>query len=169
MFDVGEYIVYGNNGVCRVDKIGPMDLPGIPKEKLYYTLTPVYKTGSKVFTPTDNEKVIMRPIISKTDALALIDDIINIEILDIPDERNKDIYKEAFRTCDCRELIKIIKTLYQRKQLRTAERKRLTASDEKYLHLAEESLLDELVLSLEMKKEELREFIAVRIVNSNLV
>lgn len=65
MFEIGEYVVYGMNGVCRVEEIGTMDLGGIDSDKLYYTLLPIYTKGSRVFTPVDNQKVIMRAIISK--------------------------------------------------------------------------------------------------------
>ena len=38
MFSVGDYVVYGSNGVCKVTEIGPMDLPGVSKDKLFYTM-----------------------------------------------------------------------------------------------------------------------------------
>lgn len=160
MFEVGDYIVYGNNGVYKVDEIGSMNIQGISKERLYYTLIPVYAKESRVFTPTDNEKVMMRPIISKEEAWALIDDIKNIEVLDFINEKQKEnVYKEALRTCDCRELIKIIKTVYLTRQSRIAEGKKLTMSDKKYLDIAEESLFGEFALPLEMEKGELQEFL----------
>ena len=42
MFKVGEYVVYGMNGVCRVEEIGPMPLSGMDSDKIYYTLLPLY-------------------------------------------------------------------------------------------------------------------------------
>ena len=50
MFAVGDLVVYGGEGVCRVEKIGPSELRGADKEKLYYTLLPLYRTG-QVMTP----------------------------------------------------------------------------------------------------------------------
>ena len=40
MFEVGDYIVYGNNGVCMVAAVGKLKAPGMPKDKLYYNLSP---------------------------------------------------------------------------------------------------------------------------------
>ena len=37
MFEIGEYIVYGMNGVCRVEEIGPMNLSGYPKLCIFTT------------------------------------------------------------------------------------------------------------------------------------
>ena len=41
MFEVGDYIICGNNGVCRVENIGPMKISGMKKDRIYYTLSPV--------------------------------------------------------------------------------------------------------------------------------
>ncbi|MFA9462654.1 MAG: CarD family transcriptional regulator [Velocimicrobium sp.] len=164
MFEVGDYIIYGNNGVCKVDKIGTMDVSGTPKGRLYYTLSPVYAKGSTVFTPVDNKKVMMRPVISKEEAWKLIDDMNNIDTLWISDERRREeCYKDALKSCDAREWIKIIKTLYIRKKSRVAEGKKVTTSDQKYLRMAEDSLFGELAIPLEMDKSKVEDFIATRV------
>lgn len=56
MFEVGEYIVYGNTGVCKVEEVKEMKVPGTKNDRLYYTLEPVYDKGCRLFTPVDNEK-----------------------------------------------------------------------------------------------------------------
>lgn len=160
MYLVGEYIVYGTSGVCKVEAIGPMQMSGVNKDKLYYTLAPLYSKGSKVFTPVDNDKVVMRPVLTKEEAEKLIEQIPTIELLWVSDEKSREnIYKAALRTCDCREWIKIIKTLYLRKMSRIAEGKKVTVSDGKYLHMAEERLYEELALALDMDKDDVVEYI----------
>lgn len=164
MFEVGEYIVYGSTGVCKVEAVGLMQLSGASKEKVYYTLAPLCSKGSKVYTPVDNDKVVMRPVITKDEAEALVSRIPDIEQLWVADEkRREDIYKKAFRSCDCREWIKIIKTLYLRKMSRIAEGKKVTASDSKYLQMAEDRLYEELGLALNMKKDAVLEYIEERV------
>ena len=39
MFDVGDFVVYGSNGVCRITQVGPIDCPGVDQKKIYYTMT----------------------------------------------------------------------------------------------------------------------------------
>ena len=51
MFEIGEYIVYGNTGVCKVAEKTKMVAPGAKTDKLYYTLEPVYDKGCRLFTP----------------------------------------------------------------------------------------------------------------------
>ena len=52
MFEVGDLIIYGYQGVCRVDSIGQSDISGVPSDKLYYTLVPLYGSG-KIMIPVD--------------------------------------------------------------------------------------------------------------------
>ncbi len=171
MFSVGDYIVYGTTGVCKVEAVGPMQMSGMSsKEKLYYTLSPLYSKGSKVFIPVDNDKVVIRSVLTKEEASALVEEIPSIELLWVADEkRREDIYKTALRTCDPKEWIKIIKTLYLRKMSRIAEGKKVTVSDGKYLHMAEERLYEELALALEMPKEEVIEYITSHVEKSEEV
>lgn len=167
MFSVGEYIIYGTTGVCRVEAIGPVQMSGFGKDKLYYTLSPLYSKGSRVYISVDNDKVVMRPVLKKEEAEKLVEEIPSIELLWVADEkRREDIYKRALRSCDCREWIKIIKTLYLRKMSRIAEGKKVTVSDGKYLHTAEDRLYEELALALSMEKDEVVEYITKHVEKS---
>ena len=166
MFKKNDYIVYGSAGVCRVEAVGPLSVAGMSQTKEYYTLEPVYEKGSRVFTPVDNEKVVMRPILSREESDRLIDEITGLDPLQIADERSReDTYKEAMRKCDCREWVRVIKTLHQRIEERFAQGKKATSSDEKYLHLAQDSLYGELAFSLSIPKEKVEDFITEKIDN----
>lgn len=89
MFQVGDYIVYGSSGVCEVKNVGTMDMSGIAKGRLYYTLLPVYSNGSTIYTPVDNEKIVMRKILTKEEAMERIRQIPEIEPLWIADEKRE--------------------------------------------------------------------------------
>lgn len=164
MFNVGDYMICGANGVCKVEEIGPLEVSGMIKERLYYTLRPVYASESTVFTPVDNEKIIMRPILTKEEAQALINDMPNIETFWIDDDKRREVlYKEALHSCECRDLVKIIKTCYLNGQARLAAGKKATMGDKKYFQMAEEHLYGELALSLEMDKSEVKEFVVSKV------
>lgn len=168
MYLIGEYIVYGTTGVCKVESVGNIKMSGVGKEKLYYTLVPLNSKGSKIFTPVENDKVVMRPVMTKEEAKALVEEIPQIELLWVEDEKSREsIYKETLKTCDCREWIRIIKTLYLRKMSRIAEGKKVTVSDGKYLQIAEERLYEELALALDIDKDMVVEYIKEHVENSN--
>jgi CarD family transcriptional regulator len=42
MFERKDLVVYGATGVCEVVDIGTPQIEGIDKERIYYTLHPVY-------------------------------------------------------------------------------------------------------------------------------
>ena len=164
MFQVDDYVVYGGNGVCRVVDVGTVEISGVSKDKLFYTLEPVYSKSSVVYTPVDNQKVVIRRIISKNEANELIDDIPNIETIQAEtDKRREEIFKESLRKHDCRCWIQIIKTLYLRNEVRLAQGKKITGTDERYLHTAEEGLYSELAIPLEIPKDKVENFIRVRL------
>ena len=68
------------------------------------------------------------------------------------------------KSCECKDWVKIIKTLYLRKKERIAQGKKTTAMDEKYLRMAEENLYTELSLALGVPKEKMEEHIASRVI-----
>lgn len=160
MFQVGDNIVCGNSGVCTVEEIGTLNIGAAPRDRLYYTLKPVYETGGKIFVPVDNDKVVLRVILSKDQVTQLLNNIQQIEQLWIPDEKKREQeYKSAVNSCDCSRLIQIIKTLYFRKRERIQSGKKVTAVDDRYFRIAEDRLYEEMALALGISKSEVEEYI----------
>ncbi len=60
MFSIGEYVVYGVEGVCRVEEAGKLKVAGLDKNRAYYRLRPYYHDGT-IYTPVDG-KAVMRPV-----------------------------------------------------------------------------------------------------------
>lgn len=166
MFQVNDVIVYGKYGVCKVTDIGTLSMGGADSNKKYYTLRPIYQQDSVVYVPVDNDKIVMRDIISKEEAEKLIEDIPNMEDIWIANERDRENqYKAALKTCDCRELVKMIKTIYQRKLSRIQDGKKATTVDEKYFRMAEEKLYGELAFVLNIDKGKVYSYISEHIEN----
>ena len=163
MYKVGDYVVYGTNGVCQVKAVGRMDSSIMDNKREYYTLVPIYSKTGKIYVPVDSEKVFIRKILSKEEAVSFVDEIKDIEKLWVADEKTREnTYKEALRKQDCREYVRIIKTIYSRKEERISENKKVTATDERYFRMAEEQLYGELAVSLSIKKEDVQEYISNR-------
>ena len=62
MFEKGDYVIYGSNGICRVQDVTTLDIPGVDKNRKYYLLKPVYTSASTVYTPVDTEGTLLRPV-----------------------------------------------------------------------------------------------------------
>ena len=160
MFSVGEYVICGNKGVCRVEDITTLDIMGVNKERKYYILKPVYVSGSTVYIPVDTSKESMRKVLQPEEAKNLINHIPEIPLLTFADDKlSEQAYKECMRSNNCEELVRIIKTIYIRRQKRIQAGRKVTAVDAKYFHLAEESLYGELAVSLGIARDEVETFI----------
>lgn len=164
MFQAGDVIVCGSHGVCRVEKVGPISSAAADRDRIYYTLKPLYERGSVVFTPVDNQKMVIRPVISREEALRLIDGMRDAEGLGIQDEKKREEgYKEALKTCRAEELVRMMKTIYARGRSRAARGKKATDADSRYLKLAEDYLFRELAVSLDLDRDQVKAFIRERI------
>lgn len=72
-FQIGDVVIYGTNGVCVIKDCGKLDMSCANQDTLYYTIEPYYNNnGSTFYTPIDNDKVILRPIITKDEAMKLM-------------------------------------------------------------------------------------------------
>lgn len=156
MFQVDEMIVYGKHGICKVVAKGKIDMPMIDKNKDYYTLMPCKEKASVVYAPVENNKTIMRYVLTQEEVNSLLNEVSRLEEIQVENEKEREAcYKEILGSCDCRELIRILKTLYLRRQSRLESGKKITAVDERYFHMAEEQLYGELSFVLGKSKDEI--------------
>lgn len=160
MFEVGDYIVCGSNGICEVQNVSTIDIPDVDPERLYYILQPVYKKSSVVYIPVDSEKIVMRKVLTKEQVNELIEHIPEIElIVEMNDKLREEKFKECMKNYDCKDWIKVIKTLYARRQERLQRGQKVTATDARYLKSAEDNLYCEFAMALGIEKQDVEAYI----------
>ena len=160
MYSVGEKIVYGENGVCTVIKIAPLEISGTSKDKLYYYLAPLIGTGV-YYSPVDSG-AFMRPVISREEAEALIDAIPGIEPAVCNDSRFNHVdafYKELFKQHSCEALVSIVKGL----KTRMSDRKTKSSRAEATMKRAKDILHGELSVALEIDIKDVEDYIVSRL------
>lgn len=161
MFLKGEYVVSGNKGVCMVDDVTTLDISGVDKKREYYILKPVYMPGSTVYVPVDTAEESMRKILSCDEARMLIQGMPGILPITVTNDKLlEQEYRRCIKSNCCEEWIRIIKTVYLRKQKRLEAGRKVTAVDAKYFRLAEDNLYGELTISMEMSREDVEAYIA---------
>lgn len=144
VFQKGEYVVHSGSGVCCIKGITTLAMNGVPKEQLYYALCPETDTQGTIYVPVDHPKTKLRRIMSKEAAIELIVETPVIESIEIQNEKFRETrYQEGIQSCDPREWMRIIKTIYQRKQIRSYQGKKITYTDERYMKKAEDYLYAE--------------------------
>ncbi len=160
MFVKSEYVVCGNKGVCLIEDITTLNISGVDKEREYYVLKPVYMPGSKIYVPVDTAEDSMRKVLNKEEADRLIHGIPEIPLITIANDKLlEQEYKDCMKTNCCEEWIKIIKTIYLRKQKRLEAGRKVTAVDAKYFRMAEDNLYGELAVALSMPRETVESYI----------
>ena len=160
MFTVGDKIIYGENGVCTVEKIEPLAISGPSKDRLYYHLRPLIGSGT-YYTPVDSG-AYMRPVMSREQAEALIDAMPGIAPAICEDNRFNHVdayYKELFRLHSCEALVAIVKGL----RSRMATRKTRSSRAEATMKRARDMLHGELSVALDLPLSEVEGYIQSRI------
>ena len=160
MFSVGDKIIYGENGVCTVESIGPLAMSGAPKDKLYYYLSPLIGSGT-YFTPVDSS-AFMRPVMSRDEAEALIDSMPGIQPAICTDNRFNHVdafYKELFKQHSCEALVSIVKGL----RSRISDRKTKSSRAEATMKRAKDILHGELSVALDIDVKDVEGYIASRL------
>ena len=162
MFSVGDKIIYGENGVCTVESIGPLagSAGSKDKDRVYYYLSPLIGSGT-YFAPVDSG-AYMRPVMSRAEAEALIDAMPDIEPAICNDSRFNHVdafYRDLFKQHSCEALVSIMKGLH----CRISGRKTRSSRAEATLKRARDMLHGELAVALELEVGEVESYISSRI------
>ncbi len=164
MFTIGDTVIYGTQGVCRISDITKMKFANEIHE--YYVLISISDNKSTAYVPIDNEKLTskMKSVLSPQQVDELIDSIAGANTEWIDDDANrKECFAAAIKSGDMHELIEIINMLHQHRRLLSESKKTLHTADEKFLREAEKLLNNEISYSLGIKASEVPQYIRNRI------
>ena len=128
MYKIGDTVLYGREGVCKIKDIVTRKLNNIDKQ--YYFLTPL-DDHITILVPTDNEEALskMRKVLSKKDIYELIKTMPDNETIWINDKNiRKQKYNDIINHGNHEQLVKLTKTLYLNKQKTRKSRKKISCS-----------------------------------------
>ncbi len=168
LYKVGDLILYGGTGVCRVAEIVPKQTRRTEPERLYYVLTPLYQSGS-ISVPVDNDKVFTRPVISREEAISLIDQIPQLEAEAYHNSNLQQLeshYKQVMESHDCLDLLRLALSTYRKKVERERAKLKFGAVDRRYQERAENLLYGELAVALDWTRERVSAFVQERLMNA---
>lgn len=163
MFAVGDYMMYGKSGVCKVTGIcrSPFDEKD---DRTYYVLRPVFGAPAIIYTPVDNDKVAFRPLMKADDAHDLIKKIPDIGTLTVENEKmRRDVYKGAVSELYPEGFVSVIKTVYGRRQALASARRHITEADSEYESFAKRALYCELSIVLGIPYDNVENYITEQI------
>jgi CarD family transcriptional regulator len=172
MFKINDYIFYSTTGVCRIVDIRAATFDGLEGQKCY-VVRPIKDSSSIIYIPVDNDEMLgkMRSVLTKEDICNLIHDMPNETSIEFCDERDhsKEYYSKI-GSCDSRELVRIIKTIYLEKIRKKGKGKGkgLNQTENKIMFLAEKLLYEEFAFVLGIEPQQVIPFIRERIPPENL-
>ncbi len=164
MYKIGDLIMYGSTGVCRVEALSEEKF-SLEDIQMYYVLQPLYQNGT-IYAPVENNKVYMRPIISEDVANKLIDDMPSVEAEAVKCKSVQQLskhYQSVIDTHDCRSLVKLTKSIHLKEEAASRQNKHLGQIDKKFMKRAKDLLFEEFAAALKIEKNEVAGYINRRV------
>ncbi len=149
MFEIGSYVSYRADGVCKIADIRRESFGTFSEGALYYVLHPKNDEKSVFFVPVDNERIteVMRPLLSGEEISSLVKEVAAREFLWQENAKSRGNYlKKVLAEGDRVELVYVLMLL-----LFYSEGKRTCATDEFAKKRASQMLFDEFSMSLDIE------------------
>lgn len=164
MFQIGERVRYGTEGVCTIKEIQELRINH--QWGKYYVLQPVNREGATVFVPMDNEALVakMRTLLTKEEIDGMLQRIMDEERtwIEDPTERKVELQR-ILQGGDRFEILRMICSLYENRKALQSRGRRLRSNDEQLLRDAERSINDEFAAVLGIRPREVPEYIHSKI------
>ena len=176
MYELGDSVVYRHD-VCKV--VGYEE--NYIDEDDYLVLEAIFQQSLTYYVPVRSLDILLRPVITREQALSLIDTIRDIDPLD-EDELKKyarkrnppgqggastsnklhDCYRNYMKKSTLESLIPFIKCIRGRMDRREANNQSPIATDREFYEMAESIVNNELAVALGITREEVVPFIEER-------
>lgn len=149
-YQIGEDVVYGINGACRIVEIGSLSFAG--PDKIYYSMKPVCDGRSTIYLPITKEDEIKRRVMSKEEAEKIVEKAKKIKAANY--EATRDICDPILKSGDNIEISKMIKMLRNLRKENRKNHKGLNIQEDKILRDAEIIYFSELASVFDMTMDE---------------
>ena len=163
MYKIGDTVLYGSEGVCKITQITEKCFGDSAIE--YYILTPVFNERSTFFVPTKNETLVsrMKPILTNGEIMELISSTDETDEWVENDIERKELFKSIISSGEIKSVISILKSIIHHKEMLDSVGKKLHKADEMVLKESQKILYEELAMEMELSKDEVIDIICSKI------
>lgn len=161
MYQLGEYVVYGMHGVCKVAQYAQRKVDG--RQLQYLVLEPMEQTGAQFMVPTHNAVAMgkIRVVVSAEAFQKLLQsDAVRKDCWIEQENVRKQRYRELLNNADVGALLQMIRSLYIHKQAQMDAGRKFHLCDENFLRDAQRILEGEFSLAFQIPKEDVGGYIA---------
>ena len=162
MFQIGDLVVYGIHGVCKITEVQTQRVNRTKME--YFVLEPVTQCTSRFFVPSQNESALskLRPILTKDEICELLSGDASRQNCWIDDEgQRKQVYKDLIISGDRAALISMLRALHAHKHNQIEAGKKFHISDANFMRDAEKIIFSEFSLVLDIPYEDVESYIKI--------
>ncbi len=164
---MGEYIICGKNGVCRVERIFNRANGSGRQPTAYYQLAAVFETGDeKIFLPVENSAVQLRRVITGEEAAHYLEQLPGMHPQPVYSHRQAPLvehYQQLSDSASPDKMLYLLKECYLKQEQAREHKKKLGLVDQRYLRLAERLVYGEFSVALGVPVEQVKEDVMKRI------
>ena len=160
MYQTGEYVVYGIQGVCRV--IGTEKQLVNRKRIEYLVLEPLARGESRYYLPTQNPTAMkkLQPLLSRQE----MDELMSSQEISrdrwIREENlRKQYYRDLMSGGTRTAMLQMLRALYRHRNEQEAAGKKFHQCDDNFLRDAEKLLCSEISLVMECDAEQAKQYL----------
>lgn len=164
MYQVGEYVVYGIQGVCRI--LGTEKQLVNRKRTEYLVLEPLSRGASKFYLPTQNPSAMgkLQPLLSRQQMEELLaSEEIRNDCWIREENLRKQHYRELLADGNRLSLLQMLAAVYRHKEEQAAAGKKFHQCDDNFMRDTEKLLCSEIGLVMELEAAQAREFLRSRL------
>lgn len=152
MYQIGDFVVYGVHGVCRIVKTEERTVER--KGVSYYVLEPAGQSDARYLIPMHNQAAVskLRPVLSREELNALLrSEAVRAQEWITDENRRKQLYRDLIGSGDRAALIRMVGALHRHKEEQASAGRKFHLCDENFLRDAQKILDAEfsLVLGIE--------------------
>lgn len=158
MFQTGDRIVYGNSGICSVERIDVPDFKTFERGKQYYFLR-CEEDNSRIYAPVDT-CIPMRKIMTQEEAAALLQSLPAMPVQQPASRDHKLVtqhYQKLLQAHSAEMLFCVVKSIHLRSKGADGVPGRISSAEESILKKVEAQLCSELSAALGISPAAARE------------
>lgn len=149
-YNVGQYVMYRSNGVCRVEAVGKLRFLQNSGGD-YYTLRSPFAPGDGCsYIPTEKESCL-RAIITPDEAREYLGELAEMPVKPCGEKKHQLLvshYQELLSSSDLSEHLRLLKEIGMKDKAERGKGRKLSATDEQYKRKVEQLLSEEFAVAL---------------------
>ncbi len=164
MYQVGDNVVYGIHGVCRI--VNEEERLVDHKKMTYLALEPLGQNGARFLVPTQSPAAMakLHHMMTKAELETLLrSDEVRADGWIKDENLRKQTYRTLINSGDRAKLIGMVHTLYRQKASQAAAGRKFHLCDENFLRDAEKLINSEVSIILNMESDQVRKYIRDRL------